>query len=131
MRGRGLCACWTMALAAWALPGDCAATVGASRGPSRPDPAATAPVADRYDVVLEQFGDDKRIEVIRGIRRFTGLGLAEAVKLLKQLPATVLTGTSQEAAEQLKHDLEAIESKVRPVKVTIQESQMPPVGAAS
>lgn len=59
-----------------------------------------------FDVVLEGYGDSKKIGVIKVVRAITGLGLKEAKDLVEGVPAKVKEGVSKEDAEKLKKDLE-------------------------
>jgi ribosomal protein L7/L12 len=57
-----------------------------------------------YEVILADPGAEK-IEVIKVIRQYTNLGLKEAKDLAESAPATVCTGVSREAAENMWRDL--------------------------
>jgi large subunit ribosomal protein L7/L12 len=59
-----------------------------------------------FNVVLTDVGP-KKINVIKAVRSFTNLGLADAKALVDSSPATVLEGVSKEAAEDAKAKLEA------------------------
>jgi len=59
-----------------------------------------------FDVVLTDVGP-KKINVIKAVRSFTNLGLADAKSLVDSSPATVLEAASKEAAEDAKAKLEA------------------------
>ena len=75
--------------------------------------AAAAPVAatndveekSEFDVVLKEIGPNK-INVIKGVREVTTLGLKEAKDLVESAPQTVKEGISKEDAEQVKAKLE-------------------------
>ena len=71
--------------------------------------AAAAVVEEKteFDVVMTSFGAEK-IKVIKEIRGITGLGLAEAKGLVEGIPAKVKEGISQEDAEAIKAQLEAV-----------------------
>ncbi len=58
-----------------------------------------------FKVILKSFGD-KKIQVIKVIRQFTGLGLKEAKDLVESAPATVKEGVNKEEAEKIKTELE-------------------------
>ncbi len=75
--------------------------------------AAAAPVEEKteFDVVMTEFGAEK-IKVIKEVRGITGLGLAEAKKLVEEIPAKLKEGISKEDAEALKAQLEAVGAKV-------------------
>ena len=59
-----------------------------------------------FDVILKEFGD-KKIQVIKAVRKLTNLGLKEAKALVDGAPNTVLEQVSKEAAEEAKGELEA------------------------
>ena len=58
-----------------------------------------------FDVVMTAFGD-KKIGVIKVVRGVTGLGLAEAKKLVESVPAAIKEGLSKDDADALKKELE-------------------------
>ena len=72
-------------------------------------PAAAAAVEEKteFDVVMTDFGAEK-IKVIKEVRGITGLGLAEAKKLVEEVPAKIKEAVSKEDAEALKAQLEAV-----------------------
>ena len=55
---------------------------------------------------------DKKINVIKEVRAFTGLGLKEAKDLVEAAPKEVKTGVSKKDAEEVKKKLEAAGAKV-------------------
>ena len=75
---------------------------------------AAAPVAaaeaveekTEFTVVLKAFGE-KKIEVIKAVRAMTGLGLADAKKLVEEAPKNVKEGVGKDEANKLKKELEA------------------------
>ena len=74
-------------------------------------PAAGAAVAaaddekTEFDVILREIGPNK-INVIKGVREVTTLGLKEAKDLVEAAPQAVKEGISKEDAEQVKAKLE-------------------------
>lgn len=61
---------------------------------------------DSFDVVLTSFGDNK-IAVIKAVREaVSGLGLADAKKLVESAPAPLKEGASKAEAEEMKKKLE-------------------------
>ena len=58
-----------------------------------------------FDVVLREIGPNK-INVIKGVREVTTLGLKEAKDLVEGAPQAVKEGISKEDAEQIKVKLE-------------------------
>ena len=67
-------------------------------------PAAAAEEKTAFDVVLASAGAQK-INVIKGVRELTGLGLKEAKDLVEGAPKPVKTGVSKEDAESMKKKL--------------------------
>ncbi len=81
-----------------------------------PTPTAAAPAEPveektEFTVVLKEVGE-KKIEVIKVVRKLTNLGLKEAKDLVESAPATVLEAVPKEAAESAKAELEAVGAKV-------------------
>ena len=74
---------------------------------------AVAPVEEKteFTVFLTAFGD-KKINVIKEVRAFTGLGLKEAKDLVEAAPKEVKTGVTKKDAEEAKKKLEAAGAKV-------------------
>lgn len=66
-----------------------------------PAGAVAAPVEEKteFTVVLKSFGD-KKIDVIKAVREFTNLGLAEAKALVESL-GTIKEGATKEEAEKI------------------------------
>ncbi len=74
-------------------------------------PAEPAEEKTEFTVVLKEVGE-KKIEVIKVVRKLTNLGLKEAKDLVESAPATVLEAVPKEAAESAKAELEAVGAKV-------------------
>ena len=75
-------------------------------------PAETAEEKTDFDVELTDAGASK-ITVIQAVRTVkTGLGLADAKKLVESAPAVILEGVSKEEAEKAKAELEKAGAKV-------------------
>ena len=92
--------------------GDSAAApaAAAAAGPA----AAAEPAEEKteFDVVLAEAGGNK-IAVIKAVRGVaSGLGLADAKKLVESAPAPVLEGASKDDAEAAKAALEEAGAKV-------------------
>ena len=68
--------------------------------------AAAAPEKEEFNVVLTGSGD-KKIQVIKGVRELTGLGLKEAKDLVDGAPKAVKEGVNKAEAEEIKKKLEA------------------------
>ena len=84
-------------------------------------PVAAAPAAaaggaaaeekTEFVVFLTSAGD-KKINVIKEVRAFTGLGLKEAKDLVEGAPKEIKKGVSKKEAEEVKKKLEAAGAKV-------------------
>ena len=89
---------WGVSAAAPAMMA--AAPAGADGG------AAAAAEKTEFNVVLKSVGAQK-INVIKEVRAITGLGLAEAKKLVDEAPKTIKEGVPKAEAEEMKKKLEA------------------------
>ena len=82
-------------------------------------PVAAAPVAaaaveeekSEFTVFLAATGD-KKINVIKEVRAFTGLGLKEAKDLVEAAPKEIKSGVAKKDAEEVKKKLEVAGAKV-------------------
>ena len=74
-------------------------------------PAEAPEEKTEFTVVLTEVGE-KKIEVIKVVRKLTNLGLKEAKDLVESAPATVLEAVPKEAAESARAELEAVGAKV-------------------
>lgn len=86
-----------------------AAPVAVAAGPATGIADAPAPAEEEkteFDVILKEIGPNK-INVIKGVREVTTLGLKEAKDLVEAAPQTVKEGISKEDAEGVKQKLEA------------------------
>ena len=72
-----------------------------------------APTEDKDDftIMLVSAGE-KKINVIKEVRAFTGLGLKEAKDLVEAAPKEVKAGVAKKEAEEVKKKLEAAGAKV-------------------
>ena len=78
-------------------------------------PAASggAPAEEKSDfTIFLAAAGDKKINVIKEVRAFTGLGLKEAKDLVEAAPKEVKTGVAKKEAEEVKKKLEAAGAKV-------------------
>ena len=73
--------------------------------------AAPAEEKSEFSVYLTSFGD-KKINVIKEVRAFTGLGLKEAKDLVESAPKEVKSGVPKKDAEEAKKKLEAAGAKI-------------------
>ena len=84
-----------------------AVAAGPAGGAAEPEEEKT-----EFDVILAEAGGNK-IAVIKEVRgAVSGLGLADAKKLVESAPAPVKDGCSKEEAEEIKGKLEAAGAKV-------------------
>jgi len=81
-----------------------------------PPAGAAAPAAEvktSFDVILVTVPADKKIAVIKAVREVkSGLGLAEAKKLVEEAPKPVLEGAQKAEADAAKKKLEDAGAKV-------------------
>ena len=75
--------------------------------------AAATPVEEKseFTVFLTAVGD-KKINVIKEVRAFTGLGLKEAKDLVEAAPQEIKSGVAKKDAEEAKKKLEVAGAKV-------------------
>ena len=73
--------------------------------------AAPAEEKSEFTVFLTAAGD-KKINVIKEVRAFTGLGLKEAKDLVEAAPKEIKSGVAKKDAEEAKKKLEAAGAKV-------------------
>ncbi len=73
--------------------------------------AAPAEEKSEFTVFLSAAGD-KKINVIKEVRAFTGLGLKEAKDLVEAAPKEIKAGVAKKEAEEVKKKLEAAGAKV-------------------
>ncbi|MEA1964504.1 MAG: 50S ribosomal protein L7/L12 [Candidatus Aerophobetes bacterium] len=64
-----------------------------------------------FDVMLTNMGD-KKIQVIKEVRKLTSLGLKEAKDLVEQAPKPIKQGVNKEEALKIKETLEAVGAKI-------------------
>ena len=80
-----------------------------------PAAGAAAPAAEEkteFDVVLTGFDAAAKIKVIKVVREITGLGLAEAKKLVETENAVIKEAAPQAEADEIKAKLEEVGAKV-------------------
>ena len=84
----------------------------AAAGPAAGAAAPAAEAKTEFDVILTDAGANK-INVIKVVREVaSGLGLAEAKKLVESAPQPLKQGVSQADADEIKKKLEAVGAKV-------------------
>ena len=76
-------------------------------------PVAAAPAEEKSEITvfLTAFGD-KKINVIKEVRAFTGLGVKEAKDLVEAAPKEVKSGVAKKDAEEVKKMLDVAGAKV-------------------
>ena len=88
-----------------------AAPVAVAAAPAAGGAAAAAEEKTEFDVVLTAAGD-KKLDVIKGVREITGLGLKEAKDLVEGTPKAIKEGAPKAEAEDLKAKLTAAGASV-------------------
>ena len=88
-------------------------TAAAPVAAAAPIPGGAAPEEEKseFSVFLTSAGD-KKINVIKEVRAFTGLGLKEAKDLVEAAPKEVKSGVPKKDAEEAKKKLEAAGAKI-------------------
>lgn len=66
---------------------------------------AAAEEKTEFDVVLKSFGE-KKVAVIKVVRKITSIGLKEAKDLVEGIPSPVKEGLTKEEAEEIKKKIE-------------------------
>jgi large subunit ribosomal protein L7/L12 len=81
--------------------------------------AAAAPAAGpaaeektEFNVVLEGFSGDKKVDAIKKVREITNLPLMDAKKLVEGGTGVLKEGVSKEEAEKIKKEIEALGGKI-------------------
>ena len=89
-----------------------AAPVAAAAAPAA-SAAAPAEAKTSFDVILVSAPADKKIACIKAVREIkTGLGLAEAKKMVEEAPKPILEGANKAEADAAKKKLEDAGGKV-------------------
>lgn len=83
------------------------AAVGVGVAPPAGEEAEKVEEKTSFDVTLEDVPSDKRVAVLKVIRKLTDLGLAEAKAFTTSLPKALKEGVNKEDAETAKSELEA------------------------
>nr|AYD72401.1 50S ribosomal protein L12 [Acetabularia peniculus] len=66
-----------------------------------------------FDVVVEEVPGDKRVAILKILRKLTALGLQEVKEFTSSLPKALLEGIPKEEAETAKQQLEEAGAKVK------------------
>ncbi len=88
-----------------------AAPMMMAAGPAGGPAAEAEEEQTEFNVILTDAGE-KRINVIKEVRKLTQLGLKEAKEVVENIPAPIKEGVAKEEAEQIKKDIEAVGGKV-------------------
>ncbi len=74
--------------------------------------AAAAEEKTEFNVVLEGFSGDKKVDAIKKVREITNLPLMDAKKLVEGGNGVLKEGASKEEAEKIKKEIEALGGKI-------------------
>jgi len=88
-----------------------AAPVAAMPMGAMPEAGGAAEEKTEFDVILKAAGSSK-INVIKEVRKITGLGLKEAKALVEEAPKPVKEGIAKDDAQKIKEELEAAGAEV-------------------
>ena len=91
----------------WGVTAAAPVAVAAAAGSAAP----AGEEKSEFSLFLSAAGD-KKINVIKEVRSFTGLGLKEAKDLVEGAPKEIKTGVAKKEAEEIKKKLEAAGAKV-------------------
>lgn len=98
---------------AWGVTAAAPVAVAAAPGAAAGGAAPAEEAKTSFDVVLASVPSDKKIAVIKAVREVkSGLGLADAKKLVESAPQAVLQEVNKEEAEAAKKKLEDAGAKV-------------------
>jgi large subunit ribosomal protein L7/L12 len=76
---------------------------------------AAGPAAEEkteFNVVLEGFSGDKKVDAIKKVREITNLPLMDAKKLVEGGTGVLKEGVSKDEAEKIKKEIEALGGKI-------------------
>ena len=85
--------------------------IAGGAAPAAGDAAGAAEEKSEFDVELTGVGD-KKINVIKEVRAFTGLGLREAKEAVEAAPGVIKEAVPQDEADKIKEALEAVGASV-------------------
>lgn len=77
-----------------------------------PAAAAAGEEKTEFNVVLEGFSGDKKVDAIKKVREITNLPLMDAKKLVEGGVGVLKEGVSKEEAEKIKKEIEALGGKI-------------------
>jgi large subunit ribosomal protein L7/L12 len=87
------------------------ASMPASAAPVAEAAEAVAEVKSEFKVTLKDAGD-KKIDVIKALRKVTTLNLSDAKKAVDEAPSVIGESVNKEDAQKMKTELEAAGAKV-------------------
>ena len=74
---------------------------------------AAADEKDEFDVILESFSGDKKVDAIKKVREITNLPLMDAKKAVEEGGKTLKEAVAKDEANKIKTELEALGAKVK------------------
>ncbi len=74
--------------------------------------AAAGEEKTEFNVVLEGFSGDKKVDAIKKVREITNLPLMDAKKLVEGGTGVLKEGVAKEEAEKIKKEIEALGGKI-------------------
>lgn len=74
--------------------------------------AAAGEEKTEFNVVLEGFSGDKKVDAIKKVREITNLPLMDAKKLVEGGTGVLKEGVSKDEAEKIKKEIEALGGKI-------------------
>jgi len=77
-----------------------------------PAAAAAGEEKTEFNVVLEGFSGDKKVDAIKKVREITNLPLMDAKKLVEGGTGVLKEGVSKDEAEKIKKEIEALGGKI-------------------
>lgn len=69
-------------------------------------PAEAVEEQTEFEVILQEYGSDSKIKVIKEVRAITGLGLKEAKELVESAPKEIVRDVPKAEAEKVKKQIE-------------------------
>ncbi len=96
----------------WGVSAAPVAAAGPAVAPTQ-EAAPAAPVEEQteFDAILSEVGPNK-INVIKGVRELTGLGLKEAKAVVDEAPKPIKEGVSKEEAQKIAEKMAEYGAKV-------------------
>jgi large subunit ribosomal protein L7/L12 len=96
----------------WGVSAAPVAAAGPAAAPTQ-EAAPAAPVEEQteFDAILSEVGPNK-INVIKGVRELTGLGLKEAKAVVDEAPKPIKEGVSKEEAQKIAEKMAEYGAKV-------------------